>query len=100
MTLEHDGIFLFPDAPTERGVRHIEELCDALAEGYEAYAVFVLQAENAKIFTPNAETHEEFAEALRIADAKGVKLLCLDCKASPHSLHINKFIPYSLIMGI
>ncbi len=92
VTLENNGIFMFPDAPTERGVRHLNELCDALDEGYEAYAVFVLQAQGATSFMPNAETHPQFAEALYNAKQKGVKILCLDCNVTPDSLKISKFV--------
>ena len=96
VTLEHNGLFMFPDAPTERGVRHINELCDALEQGFEAYAVFILQANGAKSFSPNAETHPEFAQALKSAEAKGVKILCLDCKVTPSSLEADSFVPYFL----
>lgn len=93
VTLERNGVFLFPDAPTERGVRHLNELCEALDDGYEAYAVFVLQASGATSFMPNAETHPQFAEALFNAKQKGVKILCLDCNVTPDSLKINNFVP-------
>lgn len=93
VTLENKGIFMFPDAPTERGVRHLNELCEALEDGYEAYAVFILQAQGATSFTPNEETHPQFAEALFNANQKGVKILCLDCTVTPASLKIDKFIP-------
>ncbi len=96
VTLEKDGAFLFPDAPTERGVRHLQELCDAKAEGYEAYVVFVIQAKGAKYFGPNVETHPQFAEVLKIAAEKGVKILCLDCLATEDSLKIDGFIPVKL----
>lgn len=96
VTLEREGIYLFPDAPTERGVRHLEELCEAHEEGFEAYAVFILQAQNAKMFTPNTETHKEFAEALKKAEKLGVKIFCLDCNVTPDSLEIREFVPYSL----
>ena len=96
VTLERDGLFLFPDAPTERGVRHLKELCEALDEGYETYAVFILQAEGAKMFSPNSETHREFAEALKYAKDKGVKILCLDCKVTPSTLEAKDFVPYEL----
>jgi len=94
VTLEQDGVFLFPDAPTLRGVRHIEELCEAVNQGYEAYAVFILQAEGAKSFAPNAETHPQFAEALKKAVKKGVNILCLDCTVTPDTLKAKGFIPH------
>ncbi len=96
VTLERDGKFLFPDAPTERGVRHIEELGLALEEGYEAYAVFIIQAKGARVFSPNRETHPEFADALVRAEKKGVRILCLDCRVTENSLAVDGFIPYEL----
>ena len=93
VTLERNGVFLFPDAPTERGVRHLNELCEALDDGYEAYAVFILQAQGATSFMPNAETHPQFAEALSNAKQKGVKTLCLDCIVTADSLKTDRFVP-------
>ena len=63
VTLEEDGIAMFPDAPTERGIKHLSELCKCLDDGYEAYVIFVVQMEKAKYFTPNSKTHPQFAEA-------------------------------------
>ncbi len=96
VTLEREGSFLFPDAPTERGVRHIEELCSALDEGFEAYVVFILQAKGAKVFSPNKETHPEFAEALIRAEQRGVSILCLDCEVTERTLSVDEFVPYVL----
>ena len=67
VTLENQGIVKFPDAPTERGVKHIKELCDCVKEGYEAYIIFVIQMKDVLHFEPNVETHKEFAEALKEA---------------------------------
>lgn len=78
-TLEREGIAYFPDAPTERGVKHINELIRAKAAGYEAYILFVIQMKGVKEFRPNRETHPEFAEALIRAEQSGVKLLAYDC---------------------
>lgn len=94
VTLEKDGVFMFPDAPTERGVKHLEELCLAVDEGYDAYAVFILQARGAEYFTPNAETHLQFAQTLKKASERGVKILCLDCNVEPCFLGINGFVPF------
>lgn len=96
VTLERDGVLLFPDAPTERGVKHIYELCEALAEGFEAYLVFVIQTERPLYFTPNTETHPAFAEALRFAAARGVKILCFSCKVAPDWLEIDRNVPIRL----
>ena len=65
MTLEENGVVRFPDAPSERAVKHVKELECAVKEGYEAYVFFVIQMNDVRYFTPNTETHPEFAEALR-----------------------------------
>ena len=67
VTLEENGIVKFPDAPTERGIKHIEELCEATKEGYEAYIFFVIQMKGVRYFTPNMETQPTFGEALKRA---------------------------------
>lgn len=92
VTLEENGVLMFPDAPTLRGVKHINELCLSLDEGYRAYICFVVQTEKAKYFTPNSRTHPEFAESLIIAKQKGVKILCLNCHVTENSLDINTFV--------
>lgn len=92
VTLEEDGVLMFPDAPTERGVKHINELCNCMDEGYEAYVFFVVQAEKAKYFTPNRRTHPAFADALKIAKDKGVNILCVNCRVTEDSLEINEFV--------
>ena len=89
VTLEENGVVLFPDAPTQRGVKHLNELVRAVKEGYEAFAVFVVQMENVRYFTPNAKTHPEFTQALINARNSGVNLLCYDCRVTENSLEIN-----------
>lgn len=89
-TLEENGICRFPDAPTERGVKHINELVRAVSEGYEAYIFFVIQMESAEYFTPNRETHPEFAEALKRASEKGVNILAYTCAVTNDSMEIDK----------
>ena len=96
MTLERDGIFLFPDAPTERGMKHIKELCNCVDKGFDAYAVFVIQAEKAECFTPNRKTHPEFADTLKYAADYGVKILCLNCMVASDFLEIKEFVPIKL----
>ncbi len=96
VTLEEEGVLLFPDAPTERGVKHIHELCKAKAEGYDAYIAFVIQTEHADIFMPNRKTHPAFAEALALAEQKGVRILCVNCHTTPDSLSIWKSVPFDL----
>lgn len=94
VTLEENGVLLFPDAPTERGVKHIHELCSALDDGYEAYMVFVIQTEKAKYFTPNKKTHPEFSEALKIAQKSGVKIVCFNCYTEYNVLKIKDVVPF------
>lgn len=96
VTLEEDGIVLFPDAPTERGVKHIKELCQCIREGYEAYILFVVQMEGVKSFQPNDRTHKEFGEALRQAQELGVHILAMDCLVEPDSIILKEPVPVVL----
>lgn len=96
VTLEENGVLLFPDAPTQRGVKHIYELCDALQDGYESYIAFIIQTEKAKYFTPNRKTHPEFADALEYAKSKGVKILCLSCNVTPDTIEAKDYVPIKL----
>ena len=96
VTLENNGVASFPDAPTERGIKHINELTDCLNEGYEAYIFFVIQMKNIDYFTPNYETHPEFGEALKKAKNKGVKILAYDCIVTEDSIIIDKEIKVKL----
>ena len=89
VTLEENGVVLFPDAPTERGIKHLNELITAKNNGYDAYVVFVVQMENVKYFTPNSKTHKAFAQALSNAKNNGVNVLCYDCKVTETTLDIN-----------
>lgn len=93
VTLEIDGVVKFPDAPTERGVKHIKELCEALEDGYEAYVFFVIQMKGVKYFTPNMVTHAAFGDALRNAQEQGVRILAYDCKVGKDSIEIHKEVP-------
>lgn len=95
-TLENDGVAMFPDAPTERGVKHINELIDCVNEGFEAYILFVIQMKGIKYFTPNDITHNTFGDALRKAKNSGVKILAYDCFVSENSIEINKEIRVKL----
>ena len=70
VTLEERGVVRFPDAPSERAVKHVEELVRAVKEGYEAYVFFVIQMKGARYFTPNMDTHPAFGEALRRSSVK------------------------------
>lgn len=96
VTLENDGLALFPDAPTERGVKHIRELIRAVEIGYEAYVLFVIQMKGVQKFTPNKQTHLEFANALKAAEHRGVKILAMDCIVSEDSIFIDSQIPVEI----
>ncbi|EGG82940.1 A/G-specific adenine glycosylase [Lachnospiraceae bacterium 2_1_46FAA] len=96
VTLEEDGIVRFPDAPTERGVKHVEELCHAVSEGYEAYVIFVIQMDKVSYFTPNERTHKAFGDALRKAKKAGVHILAYDCKVKKDSISLYKEVPVIL----
>ena len=89
VTLEHDGRASFPDAPTLRGVKHINELIKCMEEGYEAYILFVIQMKGIKSFSPNDETHSEFGGALRSAVKAGVKVVAMDCEVRENGLEIR-----------
>ena len=88
VTLERDGIVMFPDAPTERGVKHIRELMAAVRAGYEASVVFVVQMENCRYFTPNRETHPALADALIEAREAGVGIFAFSCRVTESTLRI------------
>ena len=90
VTLENNGVVRFPDAPTERGIKHLKELQKAVTEGYKAYVMFVVQMSDIKYFEPNSETHPEFAKELRKAKNNGVVPLAFDCAVTPNSLEIRK----------
>lgn len=96
VTLEEGGAVRFPDAPTLRGVKHLEELCAAAREGYDAYAVFVVQMSNVTCLEPNDTTHPEFGAAMRRAAREGVHILALDCAVTPDSLCIEKPVEVKL----
>ncbi len=96
VTLEEDGVVMFPDAPTLRGQKHLTELSDAVRNGYEAYVVFVVQMENCCYFTPNRKTDEAFAKALEQAISDGVRVLCFTCKTTPNSLVADTALPVKL----
>lgn len=96
VTLEEDGIVRFPDAPTLRGVKHLDELVKAREAGYEAAVCFVIQMENVRWFAPNDVTHPEFGQALRRAAQAGVEILAMDCAVTPQSLTMGKSVPIRL----
>ena len=87
-TLEKDGIGFFPDAPTERGVKHLKELTAAVKEGYHCMVAFVIQMEGIHEVRANTDTHPAFGEALEEAKAAGVNVLFLECKITPEEITI------------
>lgn len=86
VTLEENGHARFPDAPTQRGVKHVEELTACRGAGYEAMICFILQMGEMRLFSPNDATHPAFGDALRRASRAGVELLALGCAVTPDSL--------------
>lgn len=88
VTLEEKGLVRFPDAPTERGVKHINELVKAKEEGYRAYVLFIIQMEGMNVFMPNDDTHKAFGDALRAAAAAGVEVLAYQCHVTPDTLTV------------
>jgi len=89
VTLEENGIVRFPDAPTERGVKHIEELIRAVKDGYYGYVLFVIQMEEARWFEPNDQTHKAFGDVLRRAKKEGVHVLAATCSVTTNTLELN-----------
>lgn len=96
VTLEENGYARFPDAPTERGVKHIRELQRAAAEGYGAVLFFVVQMEGIHSVAPNDQTHPAFGKALREAAANGVKVLAYDCRVQPDWVELKDRVSVEL----
>lgn len=96
VTLEREGGAYFPDAPSGRAVKHVEELAEAVKEGYKAYVLFVIQMKGVDFFAPNAETHPAFAEALVSAREAGVEILAYDCTVTEESMEIGNPVPVRL----
>ena len=97
VTLEENGVCRFPDAPSERAVKHLEELERAEREGYETYVFFVIQMKGVKYFTPTTDTHPAFAKALRKAAKNGVRVLAYDCVVTGDSIRIDS--PVRVVLG-
>ena len=96
VTLENEGVASFPDAPTERGVKHIEELISLKEQGFGAAILFVIQMKNIREFCPNDITHKAFGDALRRAEKAGVKIFAFDCVVSPDSMTLDAPIKITL----
>ena len=96
VTLEENDIVRFPDAPTERGIKHLHELMKAASDGYEAYLLLVIQMKGVDRFEPNWETHREFGETLQEAKKAGVHILAYDCLVEPDRMEIQDPVPVCL----
>lgn len=90
VTLEKDGVCMFPDAPTERGTKHLTELIDAKQKDYWAGVLLLVQMSGMKYFTPNKLTDPKFSETLKLAKASGVEILCYECSVTPDSMTLGK----------
>lgn len=96
VTLEVNGVAKFPDAPTQRGAKHLKELISAKKQGYRAVVLFVIQMKGCKFFTPNADTDPLFAKALKEAKENGVEIVAADCIVTENSMTIDKSIEVKL----
>jgi sugar fermentation stimulation protein A len=96
VTLEENGVVLFPDAPTERGVKHVNDLMECLSDGYEAQIVFIVQMSGVNYFTPNIATHPEFGEALKRAKKASVEIVALECDVAEDSLTVTEPVKIKL----
>ena len=96
VTLEEEGVVRFPDAPTQRGVKHLQGLAAAQAQGFECYVLFIIQMQDVFYLEPNRRTHPAFAEALAAARDAGVTLLALDCEVAPGSVRARRAVPVRL----
>ncbi len=97
VTLEEEGVVRFPDAPSDRAVKHVQELMQARRAGYRAVVLFVVQMEGVRFFTPNRDTHPEFADALCRAAEEGVEVLAYDCHVTPEAMRVNR--PVLVVLG-
>lgn len=93
VTLEENGIAKFPDAPTERGTKHVLEMIKAVEEGYQGYLFFLIQLRGCNAFTPNDLTDPPFGQALRLANESGVNILCYDSYVRENSIYIGDKVP-------
>jgi sugar fermentation stimulation protein A len=96
VTLENEGICAFPDAPTERGVKHLHGLTRAAQQGYGAYALFVIQMSDVQYLHPNDATDPAFGKALREAAASGVEILAMDCAVTADTMTIRNAVPVDI----
>ena len=97
VTLEYDGVCAFPDAPTIRGAKHLQELTELTRQGYGAYVLFVIQMDDVKYLHPNDATDPAFGQALRAAAQAGVQVLAMDCDVTPDSMVLRQKVPVQLV---
>ena len=96
MTLENDGVCAFPDAPNQRGARHLRGLAALAKQGYGAYVLFVIQMADVKYLHPNDAPDPDFGKALREAAAAGVQIMAVDCAVTPDTMTIRNFVEVKL----
>ena len=96
VTLENDGVVMFPDAPTSRGTKHVLELTKAVQEGYSCSILFVIQMKECRLFTPNKEMDPAFTNALLRASQQGVQIMVYDCIVKKDELILDQRIPVSV----
>ncbi|MCQ2539900.1 MAG: DNA/RNA nuclease SfsA [Acetatifactor sp.] len=90
VTQEAEDIVMFPDAPSDRAVKHVEELIQAKHAGYRVFVLFVIQMENVRFFTPNRQIHKEFADSLKKASEEGVEVIAYDCTVTEDSMVLHE----------
>ena len=96
VTLENEGVCAFPDAPTDRGAKHLHGLCKLAKEGYGTYVLFVIQMADVEYLHPNDATDPKFSAALREAAANGVQVLAMDCHVTEDTMEIRDPVPVKL----
>ncbi len=96
VTLEKQGVALFPDAPTQRGIKHLQTLIEAKEQGYQSHLVFIIQLKGVRHFIPNNETHPAFGKTLKLAKEQGVHLHGIDCIITPNTMVLDQPIPILL----
>ena len=97
VTLEKEGNVFFPDAPTIRGVKHLNGLIQAKKDGFETFLLLVIQMKGIRKFYPNDETHKAFGDALRAAAAAGVHILAYDCIVTENSMDMDEKVEVGLL---
>jgi len=97
VTLENNGVCAFPDAPTVRGAKHLQELTELARQGYGAYVLFVVQMDDVKYLHPNDATDPAFGQALRVAAQAGVQVLAMDCDVTPDSMALRQRVSVQLV---